>query len=179
MTCMAMCGSGAGIHAIHIPTKALGKLVVQMSAPLRRLFAAMTPAEGDDAPTREHKAQLAAVFDTMLGKEDRGRDDARFEADLLGRRLDRVEAEQKIVDALDELRARFADDALNTGEMVVRPGLRALEVARAAAASSPAFKSLLAPALNALSDMTKGARRHQEAARKGAKGEGEKPAAPK
>lgn len=147
----------------------VGKLVTQLGAPLRALFDAITPRNDDDKPKRESKAKLAAVFNNVLGAQDRGKDDARFEVELLLRRLERAEAEQKIVAAFEEARARFADDALNTGEMVVEPGLRALEVARTVASNSPEFRSLLASVIDKLGDMTKKARQHQEGARKAAK----------
>ncbi|MFT3765587.1 MAG: hypothetical protein QM820_08745 [Minicystis sp.] len=147
----------------------LGKLVARLSGPLHHLFDALTPRSEDDAETKKHKAELASIFDKMLGAQDRGKDDRRFEVELLLRRLDRIEAQQQIIEELDRLRARFADDALNTGEMVIAPGIQALEVARTAAASNPAFRSLLAPTLDALGEMTKKARRHQDAARKGGK----------
>jgi hypothetical protein len=149
----------------------LGKLVSQLAGPLTALFDAMTPKEGDDPKKREAKARLAAVFDTMLGAQDRGKDPVHFEADLLLRRLVRVQAELRIAAALDEARERFTDDAMNTGEMVVEPGLRALDVARTAAATNPEFRSLLAPVLDGLGGMTKKARQYQEAARKVAKEE--------
>jgi hypothetical protein len=154
----------------------VGKLVTQLGAPLRALFDALTPHRDDDKPKREAKAKLTAVFDNMLGAQDRGKDEARFEVELLVRRLERAEAEQKIVAAYEEARTRFADDALNTGEMVVEPGLRALEVARTAASNSAEFRSLLAPVLDKLGDMTKKARQHQEEARKTAKAKKDAPA---
>lgn len=147
----------------------VGKLVARLDAPLRALFTALTPQEGDSKQLRESKDNLRKVFDGLLGGQDRGKDDKVFEVELLLRRLARAETEQKIVAALEAARARFADDALNTGELVVEPGLRALEVARTAASNNPEFRSLLAPVLDKLGDMTKKARRHQEEARKAAK----------
>lgn len=144
----------------------LGKLVAQLSTPLQHLFTALTPRDGEDQKTQQKKAELGKVFNSMLGGQDRGKDDSRFEVELLIRRLERIEAQAKIVEALDRLRTRFADDSLNTGEMVVEPGLHALEVARTAAATNPEFRSLLAPVIDSLGDMTKKARQHQEAARK-------------
>lgn len=149
----------------------LGKLVGQLGGPLTALFGALTPSDKDDQPTRESKVKLAAVFDAMMGKTDRGKDPLHFEVDLLVRRLERVQAELKIAEALKEARQRFVDDAMNTGEMVVEPGLRALEIARTAASSNEEFRSLLAPVLDGLSDMTKRARQYQEEARKAAAAE--------
>ena len=51
-----------------------------------------------------------------------------------------------------------ADDMLNTGVMVVEPGLEALEVARGVADSNAELRSLPAPVTNSPSDMTKAAR---------------------
>lgn len=146
----------------------VGKLVSRLGQPLHALFTALTPQPGDDEPKRKAKANLAAVFDSMLGNQDRGKDPAHFEVDLLLRRLSRVEAEMKIAAALAAARERFMDDVMNTGEMVMEPGLRALEVARTAAASNPEFRSLLAPVLDKLGDMTKKARQRQDDARKAA-----------
>ncbi|MFO0587012.1 MAG: hypothetical protein U0441_05725 [Polyangiaceae bacterium] len=146
----------------------LGKLVGQLGGPLKALFTALTPSDKDDHATRESKAKLATVFDAMMGKSDRGKDPLHFEVDLLLRRMERVQAELKIAEALKEARQRFVDDAMNTGEMVVEPGLRALEIARTAASSNEEFRSLLAPVLDGLSDMTKRARQYQEEARKAA-----------
>ena len=92
----------------------LGKLVAQLSVPLRLLLAALTPAKGESATTVAAKEKLAGVFNDMLGAQDGGKDDSRFEVELLAQRLDRVEAEQQIIAALDALRARFAGDACST-----------------------------------------------------------------
>jgi hypothetical protein len=156
----------------------LGKLVSQLAGPLTALFDAMTPKEGDDPQKREAKARLAAVFDTMLGAQDRGKDPLHFEAALMLRRLERAQAELRIAEALDEARERFADDAMNTGEMVIEPGLRALEVARTAASTNPEFRSLLAPVLDGLGGMTKKARQYRDEARKAAKDAADTPAGP-
>jgi hypothetical protein len=163
----------------------LGKLIALLDPQLRALFEALTPVEGEAASKTATKKKLAAVFNAALGDQDQGKDPGVFEVDLLVRRLIRIEAAQKIVEALDALRKLFADDILNTGAMVVEPGLKALEVARGIADSNPEFRSLLAPLTNSLSDMTKAARAAQAEARSAAKaqkaaakagtGTGEKP----
>ncbi len=147
----------------------VGKLVARLGGPLRALFKALTPNSGDSKPMRDARERLRQVFDGMLGGQDRGKDAKVFEVELLVRRLARAEAEQRIVIALEAARSRFADDALNTGELVVEPGLRALEVARTAAGNDPEFRSLLASVLDQLGDMTKKARQHQQDVRKSAK----------
>jgi hypothetical protein len=147
----------------------LGKLIALLDPSLRALFDALTPVEGEAPTTTAAKKKLASVFNAALGDQDQGKDPAVFEVELLVRRLTRIEASQKIVDALDALRKRFADDMLNTGAMVVQPGLKALEVARGIADSNAEFRSLLAPVTNSLGDMTKGARLAQAEARAEAK----------
>lgn len=59
-----------------------------------------------------------------------------FEVKLLVRRITRIEDTEKIVEALDAPKKCFADDNLNTGAMVVQPGLGALDVARGIADSN-------------------------------------------
>lgn len=147
----------------------LGKLIAQLDPALRGLFAALTPVPGEDAAKTASKKKLAAIFNAALGDQDHGKDPGVFEVELLVRRLSRIEAEQKIVDKLEAIRQVFADDILNTGAMVVEPGLKALGVARGIADSNPEFRSLLAPLTNALGDMTKAARQAQSEARAKAK----------
>lgn len=147
----------------------LGKLITLLDPSLRGLFEALTPAAGEAPGKTASKKKLAAIFNAALGDQDQGKDPGVFEVELLVRRLTRIEASQKIVDALDALRKRFADDILNTGAMVVEPGLKALEVARGVADSNDEFRSLLAPLTNSLSGMTKAARAAQADARKTAK----------
>jgi len=166
-----------GMVKLPVSDKAgnVGKLLTRLGEPLGALFDALVPHEGDDPNKQAAKTRLAAVFDSMLGAQDRGKDPARFEVELLARRLRRAEAELRIAAALEEARQRFADDAMNTGEMVIEPGLRALEVARTAASTNPEFRSLLAPVLDKLGDMTKKARQYQDEARKVAEKVAEKP----
>ena len=147
----------------------LGKLVALLDPALRGLFEALTPVDGEAPAKTATKKKLAAVFNAALGDQDQGKDPGVFEVDLLVRRLTRIEAAQQIVAALDALRKLFADDILNTGAMVVEPGLKALDVARGIADSNAEFRSLLAPLTNSLSDMTKAARQAQAEARAAAK----------
>ena len=115
----------------------VGRLVGLLGAPLRELFAALTPVAGEDPARAATKVKLVAVFDAALGDADQGKDPSAFEVDLLARRLDRIEAEQKILAAIDALRATFADDVMNTGAMVIEPGLKALEMARSCRPATP------------------------------------------
>jgi hypothetical protein len=147
----------------------LGKLITLLDPALRGLFEALTPVDGEAPAKTATKKKLAAVFDAALGGQDQGKDPGVFEVDLLVRRLTRIKASQQIVEALDALRKLFADDILNTGAMVVEPGLKAIDVARGIADSNAEFKSLLAPLTNSLSEMTKGARQAQAEARAVAK----------
>ena len=146
----------------------LGKLIAQLDTPLRALFAALTPVAGESAAKTASKKKLGAIFNAALGDQDHGADPGVFEVELLIRRITRIEAAEKIVAALDSLRKVFSDDILNTGTMVVQPGLKALEVARGIADSNDEFRSLLAPVTNSLGDMTKAARQAQAQARKAA-----------
>jgi hypothetical protein len=143
----------------------LGKLITLLDPALRGLFEALTPVDGEAPAKTATKKKLAAVFDAALGNQDQGKDPGVFEVDLLVRRLTRIKASQQIVEALDALRKLFADDILNTGAMVVEPGLKALDVARGIADSNAEFRSLLAPLTNSLSEMTKSARQAQAEAR--------------
>jgi hypothetical protein len=147
----------------------LGKLIALLDPSLQSLFEALTPVEGEAPAKSAVKTKLAAVFNATLGTQDQGKDPGVFEVDLLVRRITRIKAAQQIVAALDALRKLFADDILNTGAMVVEPGLKALDVARGIADSNPEFRSLLAPVTNSLSDMTKAARLAQADARAKAK----------
>jgi hypothetical protein len=143
----------------------LGKMIALLGPALHHLFSALTPAPTDDAATVATKKKLATVFDTLLGDKDQGKDPGLFEVDLLVRRVTRIEAEQEIVTKLEETKKAFSDDILNTGVMVVDPGLKAIEVARTIANTKPEFKSLLAPVTNALGEMTKAARAAQAKAK--------------
>lgn len=144
----------------------LGKLVAQIGPPLRLLFEELTSDAGDGAEQREAKAALTAIFDASLGGQDHGKDSRRFEIELLTRRLARVAMEQEIVAELEDLRQHFADDVLHTGELVIGPGLQALELARVLAGTNPTYRSMLARMLDKLGEMTKRARQRQQEARK-------------
>jgi hypothetical protein len=129
----------------------MGRMLSQLGPQLRLLFDVLLDKDGEEPP-------IARMFH-VLGSLDQGNDPDRFEAALLARRLDRIEVEQKVLDALSDLARHFGDDVLNTGEMVIGPGLLALELARSVSKSNPEFRALLAPALDAFRDMTKNARR--------------------
>ena len=103
------------------------------------------------------QAELASHFDA-LGDEDFGADPEKFEPELLERRIVRVEHEQKIQAALEDLQRHFADDVLHTGNQVMVPGLLALALARTLSATNKVFKSILSPVIDALRNMTKAAR---------------------
>ena len=130
----------------------MGRMLGQLAPQLRLLFEVLTAKQGEGAPA------IAEVFD-VLGAHDQGEDPTRFEADLLARRLDRVEAEQRVLAAVEDLGRHFGDDVLNTGEMVIGPGLLALELARSLSRSHAEHRAVLAPALDAFRDMTRNARR--------------------
>lgn len=144
----------------------LGKLVGVLDRPLHQLFAALTPLEGEDEKKAASKRKLAATFDATLGGGDHGHDAGSFEVALLVRRIERIQAQTEVIARLDELRRQLADDNINTGAMVVEPGLKALALAKTLAAGNPEFHSLLAGMTDALGDMTKAARAAQADARK-------------
>ena len=131
-------------------TSSGGRNLSVFTPPLRLLFSIL---EGK----REKQADLARHFDA-LGDEDHGEDPEKFEPELLERRIVRVEHEQKIQAALDDLQRHFADDVLYTGNMVMEPGLLALAMAKAMSASNKTFQSMLSPVIDALRNMTKAAR---------------------
>jgi hypothetical protein len=125
------------------PGKSLGFL----SGPLSVLFGVL-----------RQNPVLAKAFD-VLGDQDDGEDPDHFEVDLLERRMTRAKAEEKIADALRDLARHMDDDALATGESVVVPGLRALELARTLSKGNAATRSLLNPVLDAFRQLTKRARK--------------------
>ena len=117
---------------------------------LRLLFQILEPVGGK-------QTELAKHFDA-LGDSDHGDDPEKFEPELLSRRIVRVEHEQKIQAALNDLQRHFADDVLHTASTVMEPGLLALAMARMLSATNKGFKSTLAPVIDKLRDMTKAAR---------------------
>jgi hypothetical protein len=144
-------------------TTSSGRNVGLFAHPLRLLFGVLKPKEGK-------RPEVASYFDA-LGDSDHGEDPEKFEPELLARRLTRVEHQQKIQVALDELQRHFADDTLHTGSLVMEPGLLALAMARTLSATNKAFKSTLAPVTDALREMTKRARAAAAEARAAKKAE--------
>ncbi|MGK3996678.1 hypothetical protein [Sorangium sp. So ce1024] len=140
-------------------TRSLGRSLAVLGPPLGKLFALLRPKDGKDSV-------LARSFH-VLGEQDDGDDPERFEVELLERRLKRALAEQKVADALEDLARHLDDDALATGEMVIAPGLAALDLARTIARQNATFRAILAPVLDDFRAMTKQARK------------GKKPEAPK
>lgn len=140
----------------------IGKSLVQLRGPLRALFTLLAPKNGETPP-------IAKVFDAIGGR-DEGADPERFEAELLLRRLGRVEAENAVVAELEALSRDIADDVLATGESVVVPGLLALSLARSLSKGNPTYRSELRTVLDGLRDMTKRARQHNAAKSSPAKG---------
>ena len=136
-----------------------GRTLRTLAPALRALFGVLRPRDGREPP-------FAKLFD-VLGDEDDGADPERFEVELLARRIDRIEAEQKIQAELDALRRTIADDILSTGAKVVGPGTLALRLARSIANGNATHRATLAPVLNALSSLTQRAR-HTRAAQESA-----------
>lgn len=131
--------------------RSLGRMVSSLGPALHKLFALLQPkADGTLSPLAKH-------FDA-LGVQDEGVDPEHFETELLSRRLARVEAEQQIVDALEDFTQTLRDDVLHTGELVIGPGLLALDFARSLAKTNETFRSMLAPVTDLLREMTKSAR---------------------
>ncbi len=141
--------------------KSLGRNVGVLATPLRLLFGILQPAKGP-AP------DLAKHFDA-LGDQDEGEDPERFETALLARRLDRVEAQQEVLDELEDLGRQFGDDILSTGGEVIGPGLLALELARSLSKVNAGYRTMLAPVLDALRQLTKKARKAQAEKKSSAK----------
>ncbi|KYF78916.1 hypothetical protein BE17_26475 [Sorangium cellulosum] len=139
--------------------RSVGRSLGVLGPPLAKLFALLRPRDGKDSA-------LARSFH-VLGDQDDGNDPERFEVELLERRLKRAVAEQKVADALEDLARHLDDDALATGEMVIGPGLAALDLARTIARQNATFRAVLAPVLDDFRAMTKQARK------------GKKPEAPK
>ncbi len=135
----------------------VGRTLTQLGAPLRELFTLLAPKNGK-APA------IAGVFD-VLGDQDEGEDPERFEPELLLRRLDRVEAENAVVEDLEALCRDLGDDVLATGEKVVVPGLLALNLAKSVSNGNATYRSALRSVLDGFREMTKRARTSSKAAR--------------
>ncbi|WP_437289186.1 hypothetical protein [Sorangium sp. So ce406] len=131
--------------------RSVGRSLGVLGPPLAKLFALLRPRDGKDGA-------LARSFH-VLGDQDDGDDPERFEVELLERRLKRAVAEQKVADALEDLARHLDDDALATGEMVIGPGLAALDLARTIARQNATFRAILAPVLDDFRAMTKQARK--------------------
>ncbi|WP_437601025.1 hypothetical protein WMF28_05530 [Sorangium sp. So ce590] len=132
-------------------TRSVGRSLGVLGPPLAKLFALLRPKDGKDSA-------LARSFH-VLGDQDDGDDPERFEVELLERRMKRAVAEQKVADALEDLARHLDDDALATGEMVIGPGLAALDLARTIARQNASFRAILAPVLDDFRAMTKQARK--------------------
>jgi hypothetical protein len=129
----------------------IGRNLTRLGAPLRELFTLLLPKDREAPP-------IASVFD-VLGDQDGGDDPDHFEPALLLRRLDRAEAQSKLVDEIEALARDLADDVLATGESVILPGLLALNLARSVSKGNPAYRSALRSVLDAFRNMTKAALR--------------------
>ncbi|WP_437648641.1 hypothetical protein [Sorangium sp. So ce362] len=132
-------------------TRSVGRSLGVLGPPLAKLFALLRPKDGKDNA-------LARSFH-VLGDQDDGEDPERFEVELIERRLKRALAEQKVADTLEDLARHLDDDALATGEMVIGPGLAALDLARTIARQNASFRAILAPVLDDFRAMTKQARK--------------------
>ena len=128
----------------------VGRNLAQLAPPLRELFTMLLPKNGKPPA-------IAAVFD-VLGDQDEGEDPERFEPELLLVRLDRAEAESAVVADLDALGRDLSDDVLATGEMVIVPGLLALNLAKSVAKGNATYRSALRTVLDSFRAMTKRAR---------------------
>ncbi|XXT21068.1 hypothetical protein WME94_05790 [Sorangium sp. So ce429] len=114
---------------------------------LRLLFQLLEPVGGKQTDLAKHL--------DALGDSNHGDDPEKFEPELLSRRIVRVEHEQQIQAALNDLQRHFADDVLHTASTVMEPGLLALAMARMLTATNKGFKPTLAPVID---KMTKAAR---------------------
>lgn len=147
-----------------------GRIAASMEKPFYMLFGLLMPRSKEEIKKlskeeQEQEAQrqkMIEMFNTSLGEEDAGLDGERFEAELLLRRLDRMNKQWQISESLGELARLLDDDALHTGGMVASPGLAALDLVRSLTRNNATFRSLLAPVLDALREMTKAARAKAE-----------------
>jgi hypothetical protein len=138
----------------------IGRNLALFGAAFRDLFGLLIK-NGKETPLGQHFH--------VLGQEDFGDDPTKFEPALLLRRLHRADLEQQVQDRLSKQARHFGDDAIFTGEHVVMPGLKALDLARSLARSNKDLRSALAPVLDAVSKLTQRARAGAEAAREKAK----------
>ncbi len=118
----------------------------------------MGKLSAEQRAAHETRVKLCNVFDATLGEEDHGLRKDQFEAGLLAARLERVKAQYEIAEELKTLSKLFSDDALGLGSQVAGPGLLGVNLAKSLASGSAAFRSLLAPLLDALREMTRAAR---------------------
>ena len=130
-----------------------GRQLKRLSEPLQTLFSLLVTRDGKETA-------LGRLFH-VLGNEDRGVDPARFEPELLLRRMRRVDAQTKLLEELEDFSRHLGDDMLSTSEAVLAPGQLALALARAVAKGNAEHRSALAPVLDALASMTKTARQRQ------------------
>ena len=136
-----------------------GMHLTRLIPALEPLFTAMLPDATDAKEKAEDRAAFATSFD-IYGDKDGGVDPDHFEADLLGRRIHRIKAQQGVAAALGKLERLMSDDVLHTSETVLVPSQLALNLIHGYATTK--FAKFLTPVYNALSAMTSAARARTE-----------------
>ncbi len=114
------------------------------------LTGALTEAQKADEAARK---KLRDSFD-VLGAADGGKDDERFEVELLQGRVAKVRAMQEIGTALGGLSRRFLDEGLIQAGLAFGPSKLALDHVRTLTQASDRFRALLSGVTDSLRDMT-------------------------
>lgn len=136
-----------------------GTRFLSMQKPVSMLFSVLTRRAPDGVLTDEQKTdeatrkKLRDSFD-VLGAADGGKDDDRFEVEMLQTRIARLKDMQEIGASLAALSRRFLDEALVEAGAVAGPAKLALDHARTVVQASDKFRALLSGVTDALRDMT-------------------------
>ncbi len=168
----------AAIEALWTPLGSLeakqrqshpGARLLALLKPVTLLFGVLARPAAEGALTEAQKAdeatrkKLRDSFD-VLGAADGGKDDDRFEVELLQSRVATVKDAQEIGLALAALSRRFLDEALIQAGLAFGPSKLALDHARTVTQASERFRALLSPVTDALRDMTAAAQAANNAA---------------
>lgn len=168
----------AAIEALWTPLGSLeakqrqnhpGARLLAMLKPVSLLFGVLARKAPEGALTEAQKAdeatrkKLRDSFD-VLGAADGGKDDDRFEVELLQARVAKVKDVQEIGAALASLARRFSDEALIEAGAAFGPSKLALDHARTLVQASERYRAMLSGVTDALRDMTAAAQAANNAA---------------
>ncbi len=168
----------AAIEALWTPLGSLeakqrqshpGARLLAMLKPISLLFAVLARKAPEGALSEAQKAdeatrkKLRDSFD-VLGAADGGKDDDRFEVELLQARVAKVKDVQEIGAALASLARRFSDEALIEAGAAFGPSKLALDHARTLVQASERYRAMLSGVTDALRDMTAAAQAANNAA---------------